>query len=115
MSYPSKEEAVKRYVASCKQFDKENATSSMNLWSAVRLWEKGQQEGSWGESERNDEILAKYAKIPESIIRSIKGILDHNRKLQDILFSGEGSEECDLEEYLGEKKKFWEGITKHLE
>lgn len=111
MSYPSKDEAVSRYVGACKQFDKENAVSAFNLNSVVRLWDKAQQEGSWGESERNDEILGKYAKIPETVMNSIKGLLAHNRKLSDILFEGKGLDNAnDLDTYLAEKQKFWDDL-----
>lgn len=111
MSYPSKDEAVSRYVGACKQFDKENALSACNLNSVVSIWTKAQQEGSWGESEGKDELLSKYAKMPESVINSIKGLLAHNRKICDILFEGKGLDDAnDLEKYLEGKQKFWDDL-----
>jgi WD40 repeat protein len=106
MSYPTKDEAVSRYVAACKQFDKENASSAFNLNSVVKLWDRAQQEEFWSVSDRNDEILSKYVNIPESVIKSIKGLLEHNREVSDILFSG-CDESHDLDKYIGEKKAFF--------
>lgn len=108
----TRDEAVDRFVMACKEFDKENAKSVFNLNSVISLWNSAQSET--GSDQRKEEILAQYRDIPESVINSVKGLIAHTKRLQNILFKGTDGDRQDFEEYKAEKQKFWDDLNNIL-
>lgn len=87
-----------RFAAACEQFDKENAVSNVNLVCVLSMARDG---------------VEKYASIPPLVLENIKRLLDHNRLIHEILFSGKV--EIDFDAYYKSKEEDAEEFRKAFE